>query len=75
MYSLGLSSAEGGLTLQKIMAEIPHDPAAIFLYLFLVASLGLIWWANRKTGGGDAPESPPQAADAADSSPERQVKQ
>jgi hypothetical protein len=32
---------------QKILAGIPHDPAAIFIYIFLAVSLYLIWRGSR----------------------------
>jgi len=32
---------------QKIAAGIPHDPAAIFIYIFLAVSLYLIWRGSR----------------------------
>lgn len=31
----------------KIIAGIPHDPAAIFIYIFLAVSVYLIWRGSR----------------------------
>lgn len=36
------------LTLSEIVADIPHDGPAIVVYVMLLASVGLIWKANRK---------------------------
>lgn len=43
-----------GLTIGRILADIPHDAPAILLYVLTAASIGLIWWANRKKTGDDS---------------------
>lgn len=38
---------ETGLTLARILADIPHDASAIVVYLMVLGSVLLIWRANR----------------------------
>lgn len=49
MYMLTIAAQEG-LTIQRILADIPHDAAAIFVYILISGSLWLIWWADRNSG-------------------------
>lgn len=37
--------------LEKLLASIPHDAPAIFVYLLTGAALYLIWRGSRKKGG------------------------
>jgi hypothetical protein len=41
-------SGESTLTLRTILADIPHDGPAFFLYALLLASGWLIWKGSRK---------------------------
>lgn len=48
MFSLLLiQAADGGLTLKEIVSDIPHDAAAIFVYLLLIGSVALVWKTGR----------------------------
>ena len=40
--------AEQGLTLQKIISDIPHDAGAIIVYVVLALFIGFVWYGNRK---------------------------
>lgn len=42
-----VQSAGGGLTLSEVLSDIPHDPAAIVVYLMLAGSVLLIWRSGR----------------------------
>ncbi|HET9982201.1 MAG TPA: hypothetical protein VFQ38_01375 [Longimicrobiales bacterium] len=44
-----------GVTLSRIVADIPHDASAIFIYIFTAVSLWLVVWASRKSAGGPPP--------------------
>ena len=46
-----VSTDDDGLTLAEIVADIPHDAAAIFVYMLLGASLfAVIWFGARSSG-------------------------
>lgn len=47
MYNLILLARAGDSVLSKVVAEIPHSPAAIVLYLVLAACGIVIWRAHR----------------------------
>jgi hypothetical protein len=45
---------EEGLTLRKVLADIPHDLPALVVYVLVGLFVGSIWYANRsqsKAGG------------------------
>ncbi len=46
MVALALLSPEGS-SYGRSLAGIPHDPAAIFIYIFLAVSIYLIWRGSR----------------------------
>ncbi len=46
MVALALFSQEGSGN-GRSLAAIPHDPAAIFIYVFLAVSIYLIWRGSR----------------------------
>ena len=46
MVALALFSQEGS-GYGRSLAAIPHDPAAIFIYVFLAVSIYLIWRGSR----------------------------
>ncbi len=46
MVALALFSQEGP-GYGRSLAGIPHDPAAIFIYVFLAVSIYLIWRGSR----------------------------
>lgn len=37
-----------GLDLAHVLATIPHDPAAIIAYLFIIGSVVIIWIGSRR---------------------------
>ncbi len=39
--------AQGGSGIGGIVADIPHDAPAIFIYIFLAVSIYLIWRGSR----------------------------
>lgn len=43
-------AADPGLTLTSIVADIPHDPAAIVVYLVSAAAVGWVVIAGRRKG-------------------------
>jgi hypothetical protein len=45
MFALSLLVQQSGIG--RILAGIPHDPAAIFIYVFLGVSLYLIWRGSK----------------------------
>lgn len=42
-----IQSTSSGLTLAEVLADIPHDPAAITVYLMLGVSIALIMRGGR----------------------------
>ncbi len=46
MVALALFSPEGP-GYGRSLAAIPHDPAAIFIYIFLAISIYLVWRGSR----------------------------
>ncbi len=46
MVALALLSQEGS-GFGRMIAGIPHDPPAIFIYVFLAVSIYLIWRGSR----------------------------
>lgn len=48
-------TASGGLTLQRVLQDIPHDAGAIVIYVLMAAFVGFIWYGSR---------SKPQRTDA-----------
>lgn len=47
MLVLALLFQESGSGLGRVVSDIPHDAAAIFIYIFLAVSLYLIWRGSR----------------------------
>lgn len=50
MYTYVVASlqvAAEGLTFREVLANVPTDPASVFVYLLLAVSLGVIAWSNR----------------------------
>lgn len=39
---------EPGLTLSGIVRNLPHDAAAIVVYVLLIAFVAFIWYGSRK---------------------------
>lgn len=51
MYALLLQAVDptsDGLTFGEILAGLPHDGPAIFMYILIVGIVGWVIWANRK---------------------------
>lgn len=51
MYALLVAvaaQAGDGLTFGEVVSGIPHDPAAIVIYLLTAGAVGWLVWANRK---------------------------
>ena len=47
-----IQSTSSGLTLAEVLADIPHDPAAIAVYLMLAGSIALIVRGGRSKKPG-----------------------
>lgn len=58
--SAAVDPSDGGLTLREIAADIPHDAAAVVVYLLLGFSIWLVWWGHRHSGPrrGSVPPAP-----------------
>ncbi|MDX1395399.1 MAG: hypothetical protein R3195_13505 [Gemmatimonadota bacterium] len=35
-----------------VLRDFPLDASAIFLYVLLAGAIALVWWGNRRSGGG-----------------------
>ena len=49
------SQEDTGLTAAEMLASIPHDAAAIVVYLLVGFSVGLVIWSGRKSGSSTPP--------------------
>lgn len=49
MFTIAALLQEGGLTLHKILTDIPHDLPAMVVYVMLGAFVFLIWRGSRPT--------------------------
>ena len=55
MLALLQGGADEGLTFGEVLANIPHDAAAMVVYVLVAFSVGLVVWAGRR--GQDKPEA------------------
>lgn len=42
------AQADAGLSLAKVMSQVPHDAPALVIYTLTLGAVGWIVWANRK---------------------------
>jgi hypothetical protein len=49
MFMLATLLQEGGLTLRKVLADIPHDLPALVVYVLLGGFVFLIWRGSRSS--------------------------
>lgn len=49
--------AFSGLTVREVLADIPHDTAAVIVYVLVALFVGLTWYGSRNKGtpGGRRP--------------------
>ena len=52
--------ADQGLTLAKLVSNIPHDLSALVVYALLLGSTALVWWAGRSRTPRDGRTEPPR---------------
>jgi hypothetical protein len=45
-------SASEGLTLERVLQDIPHDAGAFIIYALAAAFIAFIWYGNRQQAGG-----------------------
>ena len=45
-------AAEGGLTLERVLRDIPHDAGAMIIYVLIALFIGFIWYGNRQKSQG-----------------------
>jgi hypothetical protein len=57
--------AQQHLTLRDILTGLPHDPASIVGYVFIVVIAGFFVVGMRRPAGTGAPASPAAGTDAA----------
>ena len=56
LFSTMQAAVDEGLTFGEILADIPHDAAAIVVYILVGFSVGLVVWSGRR----GAPRDPQQ---------------
>jgi hypothetical protein len=54
---------EDGLTLREILTNIPHNAAAIVVYVLLAVLVGFIWYGSRNSS------APPSSGGSTDGEP------
>lgn len=47
MMGVAIQSGDDGLTIAEVVANIPHDGAAIVVYALVIGSVALVWRAGR----------------------------
>jgi hypothetical protein len=47
MFAFAFLAASGTLTLRQVVTDIPHDLAALVVYLMFAAFIGLTWLGSR----------------------------
>ena len=47
MFDIALLLQEDGLTLKRVLSDIPHDASALVVYVLLAAFVYLIWRGSR----------------------------
>lgn len=50
-----------GLTLGKVLADIPHDGPAILVYLLTAGAIALVWWGHRKASANASSDASTKA--------------
>lgn len=50
VLTLVQAAPDEGLTFGELLAAIPHDAAAIVIYLLVGVSVGLVFWSGRRGG-------------------------
>ncbi|MBX6364020.1 MAG: hypothetical protein IRZ00_09150 [Gemmatimonadetes bacterium] len=48
---LSVMLQSSSVSIRDILTDLPHDAAAIFIYIFTAASLALVIWGSKKSGG------------------------
>ncbi len=48
-------SVDGGLTFREVVADLPTDPASVFVVLLLLGCTALVVWSGRGKGKGGTP--------------------
>ena len=48
MFIIAQAADNDGLTLDRILSDIPHDTAAIIVYVMIAIFAGFIWMGSRK---------------------------
>lgn len=48
LFNFMQAAGDEGLTLGEILADIPHDAAAIVVYVLVGFSIGLVVWSGRR---------------------------
>lgn len=59
VYTSLLTAQESGLTLDRVISDIPVDPASITIYVLVAVSVFVIWRGSRNSGrSGDTSTGP-----------------
>ena len=48
LFSSIQATVDEGLTFTEVLADIPHDAAAIVVYILVGFSIGLVVWSGRR---------------------------
>lgn len=48
IFALVQGTQDDGLTFGEVLANIPHDAAAIVVYVLVGVSIGLVIWSGRR---------------------------
>ena len=47
---MGVLLTQDSFSLHKVVANLPTDPASVFVFLLLAVAVGWIAWVSRKRG-------------------------
>lgn len=48
LFSSMQAAVDEGLTFAEVLADIPHDAAAVVVYILVGFSIGLVVWSGRR---------------------------
>lgn len=48
MFIMASVIQDDGLTFNEVLQNLPHDPAALVVYVLLLAFVGMIWHGSRQ---------------------------
>ncbi|CAN5654464.1 hypothetical protein BH23GEM10_BH23GEM10_00540 [soil metagenome] len=51
MFAIAAAILQDGLTLSEVVQNLPHDAAAIVVYVLIISFGAFIWYGSRQKAG------------------------